>query len=162
MSGTPAAPTRRMSIGGANKGMSTGNSPNGALQRRLSIGNSKAASQSAMLVAAMSGLESDDASKAAFDGIGKLAPVKSDIEVLRLQMKAFFAYSYFGEIYDWVLLFLSGASCLLFIFETYNFSSVPVLEELLSVIELLLASVFSVDFAISLFTSDHRLEHLRR
>ena len=94
MSGTPAAPTRRMSIGGANKGMSTGNSPNGALQRRLSIGNSKAASQSAMLVAAMSGLESDDASKAAFDGIGKLAPVKSDIEVLRLQMKHTISHRY--------------------------------------------------------------------
>lgn len=93
---------------------------------------------------------------------------KSYAELLRIRCKAFFAYSLFGMVYDWVLLILSIISALLFISSTY----LPVdgagmerhedTEYYLNIVELALSGIFSVDFALSLFVADHRFEFLGR
>ena len=97
----------------------------------------------------------------------------SIFERWRLEMKAFFAYSVYGHIYDWSLLVMSMISCVLFIYQQYlpldnTFALTGVqhgaklINSRLNKAELTFAAIFSVDFGISLFIADHRWEFLRR
>ena len=94
----------------------------GALQRRMSMNRrlSQAAAVTYTDSLSYGDNEGDESKVPLFTSIGaKETEPKSEIEMIRLQVKAFFAYSTAGQTYDWVLLFLSSASCILFIYQTY-------------------------------------------
>ena len=106
-------------------------------------------------------------------GVSEKNTEKSDAELLRLRTKAFFAYSIYGHVYDWTLLFLSMVSCVAFIYQTYlpidtNYSLFGIqkgaflINSRLNKLELVLAFTFTCDFCLSLFMADRRVEFLRR
>lgn len=92
---------------------------------------------------------------------------KSALEVLRLKLKRFLAYSIYGFIYEWSLHLLSIISCVLFIYQTYLTPEQVLSARIegvnyLEAIEVITAGIFSFDFLVALFIADHRWEHLRR
>ena len=90
---------------------------------------------------------------------------KTFLEILRLRVKRFLAYSLFGVVYEWSLHVLSLVSCILFIYQTYlPVSSTKDITTLnyLDAIEYITTVIFTFDFLLSLFIADHRWEYLRR
>ena len=167
------------------KGPGAGGNPPGlnSLLRNLSTNNIRRRQQSmrgtSTLLASFSAKggeieEEEIETMAGISGIIQEKPEdKSDIEILRLRTKAFFAYSWLGRKYDWCLLLLSIISCLSFIYQTYlpddntftlsdQYSGAKVINVRLNQAELTFAAIFSIDFGISLFIADHRWEFLRR
>jgi hypothetical protein len=92
---------------------------------------------------------------------------KSVLEVWRLRIKRFLAYSIYGSMYEWSLHVLSILSCLIYIYQTYLSAEEEAGAEIygvnyLNAIELITAGIFTFDFVLDLFIADHRWEHLRR
>jgi len=92
---------------------------------------------------------------------------KSSVEIFRLQIKRFLAYSIYGFVYEWSLHVLSIISCLIYIYQTYlspeeERNAVYGGVHYLNAIELITAGIFTFDFLLDLFIADHRWEHLRR
>ena len=79
------------------------------------------------------------------------------IEVFRLKTKKFLTANIAGILYQESLLYLSVFSTGQFVFSTYEGAS-----DLLDSIEVALAVVFGFDWALSLFTADHKIEFVTR
>lgn len=87
----------------------------------------------------------------------------SALEHLRIKIKTFLVYSFYGKVYDWCLLVLSVGSCFLYINETYAdaYTSAKT-DVILEGYEISTAALFSFDFMVSLFVADNRLDFVRR
>ena len=182
--------SKRFSIGsskekGKGRRSSTQTTPAGAIkglsgihrQRAHSIKGNQGASGKFLSMLSMKGINTEEELQVTYTGakggVSEKTNEKSDAEMLRLRTKVFFAYSIYGHIYDWTLLFLSMVSCIAFIYQTYlpidtNYSLVgnqqgtSLINSRLNKLELVLAFTFTFDFCLSLFMADRRVEFLRR
>ena len=107
------------------------------------------------------------------DNVKEVENEVAPLERFRLQTKAFLAYSTLGRLYDTILLVMSVISCFAFIYQTYlpinssysmygTETGAALQNSRLNRLELVVASIFTVDFMLSLFIADHKVEFLRR
>lgn len=92
----------------------------------------------------------------------------SKFEALRLRVKTFMTVSTFGIVYEWVVLFLSVLSCLLYIVQTYLSREIsetditnPV-ERRANLAEYALAGVFTFDVLLSFFMAERKAEYFTK
>ena len=87
------------------------------------------------------------------------------LEDIRLKLKKFMSNSTFGVYYENLLLIISVASSLEYIYQSYLDYSRPddrVVLNIINAIEKVLAVVFMFDWSLNLFMADHKLVFVAR
>lgn len=90
---------------------------------------------------------------------------KNRIENFRLEVKQIYTSTPIGELYNQILLLLSGISCFQFIYQTYldpDHSDNDDLLNAFSKLELVFAAVFTLDWCLSLFIAEFKIAFLTR
>lgn len=85
---------------------------------------------------------------------------KSFMETLRLKCKSFYFHTFWGRLYDQIMLFMSILSSLQYIYNTYVGTVIDDRDgsqgNVLVQLELIISLACAVDWFINLFIADHR------
>lgn len=110
-------------------------------------------------VANFNQLERNDSGAVNAPGAAHGPPI-DHIDLARQRLKKIMAQTWMGRYYENVLLFLSVASCLEYIYQTYLHPSIDEDQHQLynlAILEIVFASIFAFDWCLNCFLAEHRI-----